>query len=92
MPRMLCAGSDRTDSIARRCEIDDRQPAAEGVGDDQPGAAGDAGHLARAERQVEAARDRQRGPASSGARGARLTNVNRRGQVEATTADSAVRR
>ena len=58
---MLCAGSDRTESIARRSEVDDREPAAEGIGDDQLRAVGERGQLARAERQVEAAGDRKRG-------------------------------
>ena len=42
-------------------DIDDRQLAAEGIGDDQLGTIGDQRQLARAKRQVERAENRKRG-------------------------------
>ena len=65
--------------------IDHRQPAAEGIGDDQLGTVGDDGQLARAKRQVERADDRERGRKIGRPRRASPTNVSRRDQREATT-------
>ena len=91
-PRMLCAGSDRTDSIARRWRSTtaSRPPNASATTSREPSAntAISRGQNGRSRLPaIDSA-----GLASSGARGARPTNVSRRDQVEATTADEPPRR
>ncbi len=85
---MLCAGSERTESIARqwRSTTAIRPPNASATISREPSGST---AISRGANGISSppAIDSD-GPESSGARGNRLTNVSRRGQVEETTADS----
>ena len=85
---MLCAGSDRTESIdrRRRSTTASRPPKASATTSLEP-----SGNTAISRGQNGKSRlpaIESAGSLSSGARGVRPTNVSRRGQGEATTHDS----